>query len=472
MSTAASRVRSGLALGAIAGALALDVGSLNVLNAALPAIGRNFGLGNSTLQWVMTSYAVTFAGLLLLSGRMADVLGRRLVFATGIGLFTVAALIGTLAPSEGVLILARAAQGIGAALSAPAALALLSEVFPAGSQRDRAFGVYAAVGSISASGGLILGGVLTQMLGWRSVFAVSVVFGALLLVAIKPALPESVRHPHSLDLSGASAVTIGLFLLVIGMSRVEEAGWSDLGVLAPLAIALVLLTAFVWWERRTDEPLMPPSIFHSVPVRAGAVAAAVSYTTVVGLMFFAPLYMQNMLGYTPMKSAFAVVPLSCAVFVVANFFAPRLLVRYGQRLLLIGGLFLVAAGIASWMWTPLDDIYWLHAMPGIIVIGLGMGLVFPAMTAAALTGVPQRQHGVAGAINVVAQQIGASVGMVLLVVVATASASATDQAGRLAGYHMAYLTAAALCVLGVMIIWLGPRWDSHPASSDSSSATE
>lgn len=463
--SSAHTMRLGLALAVIAGALALDVGSLNVINAALPAIGGRFDLANGTLQWVMTSYSVTFAGFLLLSGRMADVLGRRFVFTLGVGLFTVAALGCALAPNSGVLIVGRALQGIGAALSGPAALALLGEVFPEGAQRNRAFGVYAAVGSVSASGGLVLGGVLTQLLTWRSVFAVSVVFGALVLVAVKSALPKGVRRAHSLDLPGATAVTIGLILVVLGVSHAEEVGWADLSVVASLVVAVVLLVAFVLWERHTKEPLISPGVFRTVSVRAATLTATFSYTIVVGLLFFAPLYLQEMLGYSPFQSALAVLPLSCAVFVVANYLSGPLLARFGQRPLLVGGLVLVALGIGSWMWTSLHGVYWFQMLPGIVAIGLGMGMAFPAMTAAGLTGVPQQQHGMYGAINVVAQQIGASIGLVLLVVVAAATTASAGNAGRLAGYHNAYLTAAVLGLLSALIIGLGRGWNSHPESA-------
>lgn len=464
--------RPGLTLGVIAGALALDVGSLNVINAALPAIGARFALGDATLQWVLGAYSVTFAGFLLLGGKLADVFGRRRTFAAGVGLFTLGAAGGMLAPNPVVLIVARAVQGIGAALSGPAALALLSEVFPEGAKRNRAFGVYAAVGSVSASSGLVLGGVLTQVLGWRSVFAASVVLGVLVLLPVRAALPADVRRPHPLDVPGAAAVTVGLVLVVFGVSRGQEAGWTDAGVLVSLAVAVVSLVAFVVWERRTSAPLVPPAILRPASVRAGTLTAAVAYTTVVGLLFFGPLYLQDILGYTPLQSALAVLPLSVAVFVVANYLASPLLVRFGQRPLLIVGLVLVGAGIGSWVWTPLAGAYWLHVLPGVLLIGLGMGVAFPAMTAAGLTGVPQERHGLAGAINVVAQQIGASVGLVVLVVIAGAATASTTDAGTLGGYHVAYLAAAAFCLLGALVIGLGPRWDSHPESAREAAAPD
>ncbi|HEV2635646.1 MAG TPA: MFS transporter [Actinocrinis sp.] len=461
--TATAPTASGrLALVVITGALALDVGNLNIINAALPAIGSHFGLAADTLQWVMTSYALTFAGFLLLSGRMADVLGRRKVFMVGVGLFSVAALGAAVAPDAAVLIIARALQGIGAALSGPAALALLSEVFPPGPQRNRAFGIYAAVGSTSASAGLVLGGVLTQLLTWRSVFVVAVLFGVLLLLAAKSALPASVRRPHSLDLPGAGAVTVGLVLVVFGVSRSQQVGWTSPSVVASLAVAVVLLVAFVVWERRVKEPLVLLGIFRAASVRAATLTALLSYTTAIGLLFFAPLYLQNMLGWSPLESALAILPLSCAVFVVSNYFTGGLLSRFGQRPLLIAGLALIALGIGSCVTTSLTGDYWWQMMPGVTAIGLGMGLSFPAMTAAGLAEVPQEQHGVAGAINVVAQQIGASVGLVFLVLVASAASGSADNPGKLNGYHNAYLVAAALCVVGIVIIAFGGKWNSHP----------
>lgn len=463
--SSAPKLRTALALSVIAGALALDVGSLNIINAALPTIGDRFELDNGTLQWVMTSYSITFAGFLLMSGRLADVLGRRLVFALGVGLFTAAALVGALAPDAGTLIGARAVQGIGAALSGPAALALISEVFEEGAPRNRAYGVYAAVGSVSASTGLVLGGVLTQLATWRSVFALSALCGVLVLLVCKRALPPGVRRRQSLDLPGASAVTVAMVLVVSGVSQVEKAGWTNPLVLAFLVVAALLLVAFVMWERRRADPLIPLNVFRSVSVRAAFLAAAASYTAVVGMLFFAPLYLQNIQGYSPMESAVAMLPISLAVFVMANYCTGPLLARFGQRPLLIAGLLLVALGIASWTWTSTTSHYWLHLLPGITTLGIGMGIAFPAMTAAGLTGVPQDQHGMAGAVNVVAQQIGASIGLVLLVVVAAAGTTSESDIGTLSGYHVAYLTAAALGLLSALAIGLGRGWNSRPATA-------
>ncbi|MFJ1935563.1 MFS transporter [Kitasatospora sp. NPDC088160] len=433
-------LRPGLALGVLAGALALDVSGLGVLNAALPSVGARFDLDETTLQWVMTAYAVTFAGFLLVGGRLADVLGRRRVFEVGVALFTVSALVGALAPDTAVLLGARAAQGIGAALSGPAALALLTETFPAGPARNRAFSVYAAVGAASFSGGVLLGGVLTQFFGWRSVLWFSVLLGLAVLAATRAGLPGGAGHSGRLDLPGAITGTLGLTLLVVGVSSDGATAWIVLGA------AVAFLVLFLVREHRTADPVLPLGLFRIRSVRAASLAAFLQYMGSVGLLFFAPLYLQGMLDYSPFESGLALVPMSLAVFLTANFATGRLLARFTPRTLMAVGLVLIGGGAALWLGTPHDGGYVQYVLPGLVLSGIGQGLNFPSMTSAGLTGVPARQHAVAGAVNVVAQQIGASAGVAVMVLVA---ATGTDQ---LAGYHLAYLTAAGACVLGAAVI--------------------
>lgn len=437
--------RPGLALGVLAGALALDVSGLGVLNAALPSVGERFDLSDTTLQWVMTAYAVTFAGFLLIGGRLADVLGRRRVFEAGTALFTLSALVGAAAPDIGVLLGARAVQGIGAALSGPAALALLTQTFPAGPARNRAFGVYAAVGAASFSGGVLLGGVLTQFLGWRSVLWFSVLLGVAVLAVTRIGLPDGAGHRGRLDLPGAVSGTLGLTLLVVGASSDGATRWIV------LVAAVVLLVAFVLRERSTAEPVLPLGLFRLAPVRAASLAAFLQYMASVGMLFFAPLYLQGMLDYSPFESGIALVPMSAAVFLTANFATGKLLARYSPHTLMAVGLVLIGVGTGLWLGTPHDGNYLLQVFPGLVLSGIGQGLNFPSMTSAALAGVQPEQHGVAGAVNVVTQQIGASVGVAVMVLVA---ATRDDQ---LAGYHLAYVVAAVACLLGAAVIALRRR---------------
>jgi EmrB/QacA subfamily drug resistance transporter len=443
--------RQALPLAVLAGALGLDVSGVAVLNAALPRIGTYYQLDSSTLQWTMTSYAVAFAGFLLLGGRAADVLGRRLIFSLGVGIFTVAALAGALAPNVSLLILARAAQGVGAALSGPAALALLTSIFAEGPARNRAFSIYAAVGAASFSGGVVLGGMLTGLFGWRSVLAFSALFGAVVLAGVRRGLPRGIRHRHPLDLPGAALVTAGLLLVVFGVSRGGGAGWTDGAVLTSLAVAVVLLVAFAGWERRAPEPLLPLTIFQSVPVRVASFTAVTYYTAAFALLFFAPLYMQRVLGYSPYLSGLAVLPSSVVLFLTANFLTGRLMGRLGIRPPMVLGLGLIAVSMLLWVFTPTHGNYLLYLLPSFVITGIGQGLTFPTMTVAALTGVPQRQHGVAGAVNVTAQQVGASIGVAALVVVAVAGTTGPGAAGQLAGYHAAFYAATALCVVGMLV---------------------
>ncbi|MGV9883628.1 MFS transporter [Streptomyces sp. NPDC003006] len=437
--------RPGLALGVLAGALALDVSGLAVLNAALPSVGERFGLDDTTLQWVMIAYAVTFAGFLLVGGRLADVFGRRRVFEWGVALFTVAALAGALAPDTWVLLGARAVQGIGAALSGPAALALLTEVFPAGPARNRALSVYAAVGAASFSGGVLLGGVLTQFFGWRSVLWFSVLVGAAVLAATRAGLPGGAGRGGRLDLPGAISGTLGLILLVVGASSSGALAWGS------LCVAVVFLLLFVVREHRTADPVLPLGLFRVASVRAASLAAFLQYMGSVGMLFFAPLYLQGMLKYSPLESGLALVPMSAAVFLTANFATGRLLAKYSQRTLMAVGLVLIGAGTALWMSTPHHGSYVLHVLPGLVISGIGQGLNFPSMTSAALTGVAPERHAVAGAVNVVAQQIGASIGVAVMVLIAATSDD------RLTGYHLAYLAAGVVCVLGAAVIALAGR---------------
>ncbi|MEV5433817.1 MFS transporter [Streptomyces sp. NPDC052701] len=447
------------ALVLLAAALALDVSGVAVINSALPSIGERFSASGTTLQWTMTAYAITFAGVLLLGGRAADIIGRRRIFALGIALFAVASLGAALAPSLPVLIVARALQGVGAALSGPASLALLSQIFPEGPQRNRALAVYAATGASSFSAGLVAGGLLTDLFGWRSVFVVSVVAAGLVLSVVRLLLPRDAPQPSSLDLPGALLVTVGLGLTVYGVTSGSDHGWGEPQTLAALVLAAVSLLGFVVREQRTPDPLLPLQIFRSNPVKAATVTGAAYYTGVSGLLFFAPLYMQDMLGYSPFESSLAVVPMGVIV-IVSSHLTGRIITPAHYKALMAASLGLIGAGVALWALTPQDGSYWIHMFPGVAVMSVGQGIGFGAMTAATLEGLPAHRHGVAGAVNVTAQQVGSSVGVAVLVAVAAATGGESG-ADRLTGYHVGYLTAGAVALLAALLV-LTLRFPSPP----------
>ncbi|MEU6745177.1 MFS transporter [Spirillospora sp. NPDC046719] len=444
------------ALIVLACAVGLDVSSVAVVNAALPAIGRGLSMNEATLQWLMTGYAVTFAGFLLFSGRLADIFSRRAVFALGVGVFTVAAFAAAMAPTQGVLIMARSLQGVGAAVSGPAAMALLFQLFPEGPLRNRALGVYTAVGASSFSAGLVFGGLLTDAFGWRSVFVFNAIAGTAVLAGIEPLLPPGTSNRRPLDIPGAAMVTAGLLMAVFGISRGGERGWGDPYAIGALAVAMCALVAFTVWEARTAEPLLPFSIFRSAPVRAATLAAVVFYAVVISVLFFAPLYMQGMLGYSPLESGLAMVPMGALVALFANV-ATRLMTRgVGQRALMVLGLLLIAGGVAYFTRTPLGGGYLPDILPGVALMGIGQGLAYAGLTAATVTGVPQHQHGVAGAFNITAQQVGGSVGTAVLVVIAAGAAAGPGQQQQLHGYHTAYLLSSIVAVIGAAVIAVMP----------------
>ncbi|APU13576.1 MULTISPECIES: MFS transporter [Actinoalloteichus] len=442
--------RRWLAVVVLAAALALDSGGVAVVNAALPAIGADLSITDTTLQWMMTSYALTFAGFLLFGGRAADVLGRRYVFALGVAIFCIAAVGAALAPNAELLMVARGLQGIGAALSGPASLALVTQLFPAGPERYKALAVYTSVGASSFSAGVVIGGVLTDVFNWRSVFVFNLLIGVAVLAAVRSVLPKGTRRRLSLDVPGAAAVTLGLLFAVFGLTRASEEGWDGL-TLGALAAAAVMLVGFVIWERRIAQPLLPMDLLRVPAVRAATVTAVVFFTAVLGVLFFAPLYLQGLLGYTPMQSGLAILPMGILVIISTNI-SGRLMVRVGQRNLMITGLLLLAVGMVLWARTPLDGGYWLDVFPAVAVMSIGQGTAFAALTAGSLTGVPQHQHGVAGGFNVTAQQLGGSIGVALLVTAASVLSPGTDPESVLGGYHVGYLVAMGLLVFGAVLV--------------------
>jgi EmrB/QacA subfamily drug resistance transporter len=458
--------RTWAALILLAAALALDAGGVALINPALPAIGRELSMGNAILQWLVTAYAVAFAGFLLFGGRVADVFGRRLVFAGGVAVFTVGAVMAAAAPDAAVLIAGRGLQGLGAALSGPASLSLVTQLFPEGPLRNRALAIYTSVGASSFAGGLVLGGVLTNWLGWRAVFTFAAIVGGLVLLPVRHLLPHSERRSQHLDLPGTIMVTAALVLAVYGFSRAANFGWTDSAALGSLSGAGLLFIAFAMWERRSPDPLLPFNIIGVPSVRAAAIAAVAFFTPLLGVLFFAPLYMERMLGYSPIESGLAIVPMGLTVIVFANL-AGRLMSTVGQRPLMVIGLLLIAAGVAGfWSRTALHGAYWPNILLGVVIMSAGQGTAFAALTVASLTGVPQYEHGVAGGFNVTAQQIGGSVGVAALVTIANVvSGSRPVASDQLSGYHAAYLAGAGIAAVGAVIVALGGVLQDRAADS-------
>ncbi|MER7789667.1 MFS transporter [Streptomyces sp. NPDC097640] len=411
----------GLALIVIATAQLMVVLDATITNIALPSIQTDLHVSASNLAWIVNAYALAFGGLLLLGGRAGDLYGRRRMFRVGIATFTLASLLGGLAQNEGLLIGARIVQGIGAAISAPSALSLIATNFPEGKPRNRAMGVYAAMAGLGSTVGLLLGGVLTDYLDWRWVFFVNIPIGAAVLVGTK-VLAEGERYTGRLDVPGAITGTGGLISLVYAITRGGEDGWTDTLTLGFFGAAAVLLVLFVTLQTRTAHPMMPLRLFKDRN-RAGA------YTSMlfvgVGMFatfYFLTLYMQQILGYSPVQTGLAYLPFSVGMGAAAGV-SSRLISRLTPRQIAGPGLAVGAAGMFWFATLGPGASYVTHLMPAMFVTAVGLGMTFVPMTLGAVSGVRDQDSGIASALLNSSQQVGGALGLAVLSTVSTAAAN-------------------------------------------------
>ena len=428
--------RLGLALLVIATAQLMVVLDATIVNVALPHIQQALGFSGSGLEWVVNAYAVTFGGLLLLGGRAGDILGRRRVFVFGLLLFSGASLLGGFATSEWWLLTARAVQGVGGAVIAPTALALITTNFPEGGERNRAFGVYAAMAGAGSAVGLLLGGILTTYASWRWVLFVNVPIGILVAAAAPRVLAESPRRPGRIDVAGAVTGTGGIALLVYGLSKAATgpdgvSHWGDAQVLASLAASVVLLVSFVLIERRSSRPLLPMRVLADRN-RSGAYLIMLCVATgLFGLFFFLTLFIQNVLGYSAIRSGIAYLPFAIGV-VIASALASQLVPRIGARPLIVAGTAAVAGGMFWFSRLTEHAGYAGHLLGPQLVSSFGLGLVFVPLALVALHNVAEQDSGVASSLLNTAQQVGGAIGLALLGTVAwtTVADSVRTQAAQ------------------------------------------
>ena len=466
------------------GAQLMIILDATVVTIALPYIQTGLHFSSTNLSWVQNGYTLTFGGLLLLGGRAGDILGRRRVFLAGIAIFTLASLVGGLAPSAGVLLAARAVQGVGGALASPAVLALVVSGFSEGRERTRALAIYAGVVTGGGSLGLVLGGAITQFLDWRWVLFINVPIGIAVLIAAPLFVAETPRLPGRFDLTGAITSTAGVASLVYAFIRVATVGWGDRLGLAAFAAAAVLLAAFLFNETRAAQPITPLRLFADAS-RSGSLAARLLLVGgMFGMFFFLSLFLQEVLGFSPLRAGLAFLPTTLLLFGVSRL-APRLMPVVGpKRLMLIGMLPVVAAMAWLSQVSPATG-YWTGVFPPMVLLGAGMGLVFVPLTTASLAGVRPEDSGAASSMVNVMQQLGGSLGLAVLVAVygtarrsalahpvAGLSAAAFQQHALAHGMAEAFalaavLDAAALLILAVLIRGQGigalPRWRRRPS---------
>jgi EmrB/QacA subfamily drug resistance transporter len=447
----------GLALAVIAVAQLMVILDATIVNIALPSIQKALHFSPTGLEWVINAYSLTFGGLLLLGGRAGDLFGRRRMFTVGIVLFTLGSLAGGFANSDVWLIVARAAQGVGAAIVAPTALSLIADTFSEGPARNRALGVYAAVAGAGGAAGLLLGGILTDFASWRWVLFVNVPIGVVLAIAAPRVLAASQRRPGRLDLPGALTVTAGMVLLVYGLTSAATNGWTDTMTLMSLGIAAVLLVIFVAIESRSKHALMPFSIFARRNRNGAYALSLVIGVAVFGVFFFLTQFVQNNLGFSPLQAGFAFLPMTAGIIVTSQIVA-RLVGRFGPRPFITAGPLLVAGGLL-WLSRINDTTSYFPGLVGpMLLVAIGMGNIFVPLTLMAVSGARPQESGLASALLNVGQQIGGSIGIALLGTVA-ATVTKNQLAGRIpthsavnsalaSGYGAGFELAAALALAG------------------------
>ena len=431
-----------LALTVIAASQLMVVLDGTIVNIALPQMQHALGFSTSNLSWVLNAYTLTFGGLLLLGGRAGDILGRRRVFITGILIFTLASFLGGLATSATWLLAARALQGVGAAIAAPTALSLITTNFAEGEERNRAFGVFSAVAVSGAAIGLIAGGMLTSWLSWRWVLFVNVPIGVLLATLAPMYITESERQPGRFDLGGAFTSTAGMTALVYGFIRAAQEGWSDPGTVGSFAAAVVLLALFLSIETRIRQPITPLHMFRERN-RAGSYVIMLALAAAMfGQFFFLTLFVQDVLGYSPLRAGIAFLPITGAI-VLTSQLAARSVTRVGPRRLMTAGALLAVTGLAWLSQVSVDSGYLDGILGPMLLFGLGMGLLFVPLTIVAVSGVAPHEAGAASSLLNVTQQVGGSLGLSILVTVfGTASRNeAASQVAQLLGNGPADLAA-------------------------------
>jgi EmrB/QacA subfamily drug resistance transporter len=449
--------------------VSLDV---SVVNVALPDIGHGLGFGAESLAWVVNAYALTFGGLLMLGGRLADVVGRRRILVAGFAVFGVASLAGGLAQAPGQLIAARAVQGVGAAALAPVALALITVTYAAGPARSRALGLWGAAGAAGGAVGVLAGGLLTDWAGWRSVMLVNVPVVAAALALARPAVPADTARPSGsrLDLAGALLVTAGTALLVLGLVRTETYGWTAWQSAGALAAATVLLAAFTVTETRVRQPLLRLGLLARGPVLAANVFALLMSAGQFAAFYFTSLYLQQVLGYGPTAAGSAFLPF-CVGVVAGTVIATRAMARLGAGTLLLVGGMLGAAGIALFAATvAVDGGFLLSVLLPSAIASVGIGMCFVPLGTAATDGVAPQETGMASGLLNSSRQVGGAVGLGVLVTVATAHDGAGGRQGLVEGYTAAYWVSAALLAAGALAA--GALYGKHPRPAQTPSDPE
>ena len=457
MSHATNTRRRWSALALIVTAQFMVILDVAIVNVALPSIKTDLGFSQANLQWVISAYAIIFGGTLLLGGRVADLLGRRKLFMAGLAVFALSSLLCGLAWSEGSLIAFRSLQGLGAALLSPAALSILTTTFEEGPERNTALGAWGAVGAFGAVAGVLLGGILTDLLSWPWIFYLNVPIGIAAFIVAPLLLDESRdAHARSFDLPGAALVTSGLVVLVYAITQANQYGWGSAETIGLFTAALVLLVGFLAWEARSRDALMPLSIFRLRTLVGANVAGLILGTVLFAMFLMLTLYMQQVLGYSPLKTGFAYLAVA-GTAILWSAVAAQLVTRVGVKPVLVTGMTFLTAGIAFFTQVSPDGSYVSDLLPGFLVIAVGMGFSFVPISIAALAGVKPSEAGLASGLINTSQQVGGALGIAALSAIATTTTTDKLVAGSQKavaltdGFQAAFTAGAAVGVVGILV---------------------
>src|SRR5262245_14108772 len=452
----AGEQRKWFALALLSAVQFMVVLDIAIVNVALPSIQVDLGFSEESLQWVVSAYALVFGGFLLLGGRTADVIGRKRLFLIGLVAFTLASLFAGLAWSEASLITARALQGLGAAIITPAALSIVSTTFAEGRDRNIALGVWGAVGGFGAAAGVLLGGVITDALSWEWIFFVNVPVGALAFVLAPFLVDESrdasVKH---FDLPGAVLVTAGLSSVVYAITQAGQDGWLAGETIAFFVASIVLLGAFVAWELRHPEPLMRFGILRTKTVAGANVAGFILGTAIFAMFLMLTLYMQQVLGYSAMKTGVAYLAVA-GTAILWSAVAAQLVTKLGVKPVLVTGMTALAGGLAWFTQVSVDGSYLTDLLPGFLLVGVGLGFSFVPISIAALAGVRLNEMGLASGLINTSQQIGGALGIAALSTIATSTTSDAISSGTaqaqaaVDGFSAAFLAGLGIAVVGII----------------------
>jgi EmrB/QacA subfamily drug resistance transporter len=442
----------------------LDV---SIVNVALPAIQDDLGFSDTGLQWVLNAYTLTFAGFLLLGGRASDLFGRRRMFFAGTLLFSGASLLCAVSPSSELLIAARSIQGIGAAILSPATLAIITTSFDEGPPRNRALGIWGAIGAVGATAGVLLGGVLTETLDWPAIFLINVPIGLAIVAFSSSLVPAGLSEAENrhFDWPGAVLVTLGMTALTYGIVTTDRLGWGSAGVLAPLAAGVILLVAFAFYEGTVSpEPLMPLRVFRMRSLSAANLVIFLLYAAIFGFWFFQSLYMQGTLHYSALHTGVAFVPMTVAVAVGATL-APRIAKRIGARVTLAAGMLSVVVGELLLTGVDPTGAYTSEVLPGGLFGAFGLGLSLVPATIVAVQGVPGALSGLASGVLNTSRFVGAALGLAILTTIAVSHTHSEVDSGTSAaravtdGFQLQFAVGAAFCLAGAIaaLVLLRPQ---------------